>query len=147
MAERSGSGRPGGEDSRPREIRTEDRRRFDPTTGERRPERGAPGEVPLPGGGVLRMEKGGGDEGLPVGFADLVRPFLLLGLAGLGVVPHPETDRRQIDLGAARSAIESLRLLKAKTEGRRTEEEDRLLTEALFELELQYVELKRRREP
>lgn len=103
------------------------------------------GEIRLPGGGVLKPREPGTAD-LPVGFADLVRPFLLMGLAGLGVLPDPETGRTAVRLEVARAAIEILRLLRSRTEGHRSEEEERLLTEALFELEMQFVEVEKRRD-
>jgi hypothetical protein len=99
--------------------------------------------VELPGGGVLRRDRDEVDIELPVTFQDLVRPFLLMGLSSLGVVPHPDTGRSQIDLIAARSAIGTLELLQEKTEGQLDAEEGRLLEEALLDLKMQYVEARR----
>ncbi|HNX19196.1 MAG TPA: DUF1844 domain-containing protein [Acidobacteriota bacterium] len=122
------------------EIKVEDRRRIDPRTGDAR---GAD-EVPLPGGGVLR---GAEDEAAgtpPAIFAELVNPFLLLGLAGLGVLPHPETNKPEVNLAVAQRAIECLELLARKTEGRLEPDEDRLLQQALYELKMQFVEARER---
>ena len=99
--------------------------------------------VELPGGGVLRRDHDDVDVELPVTFQDLVRPFLLMGLSSLGVVPHPDTGRSQIDLIAARSAIGTLELLQEKTTGQLDAEEARLLEEALLDLKMQYVEARR----
>ena len=49
------------------------------------------------------------------------------------------TDRAQA-LAAARSIISILEMLRDKTEGRRTEEEGRILDGLLFELRMAYVE-------
>ncbi|UCF66504.1 MAG: DUF1844 domain-containing protein [Acidobacteriota bacterium] len=138
-------------------FRVEDRRRFDPQTGDtRRPDGPVPsssddpdhtsGDVELPGGGVLRGHDESKEPPLPIGFADLVRPFLLMGLNGLGIVPHPETGEAAVSLPTASGAIEILELLRERTEGNRTDQETRLLDEALFELKMQYVEVQRRRE-
>jgi len=43
------------------------------------------------------------------------------------------------DLGAARQVISALEMLKDKTEGRRTEEESRILDAILFDLRLAFV--------
>ncbi len=125
-------------------FRVSDRRRFDPDTGEPRPE--AAEEISLPGGGVLRHDDKPADAEIPVGFDDLVRPFLLMGLAGLGVIPHPDGGKPQVSLVTARSAIDTLELLKERTEGHRSEEESRLLEQALYELKVHFVEVRDRHE-
>jgi hypothetical protein len=99
--------------------------------------------VELPGGGVLHRSREEVDVELPVGFQDLVRPFLLMGLSALGVIPHPDTGRSEVDLVAARAAIGTLELLRDKTEGRLESGEARLLEESLLDLKMQYVEARR----
>lgn len=127
-----------------------DRRRFDPSTGERKSEASSAEEpsegerIELPGGGVLQREEGQATPEPEVDFGDLVRPFLMMGMTGLGVIPHPDTGKPLVDLPAARHAIATLQLLRDRTEGRLSEEESRLLEQALFELQMQFVELNRR---
>jgi hypothetical protein len=111
--------------------------------GEHDPDRDARSQVELPGGGILHRDHQDVDVELPVGFQDLVRPFLLMGLNALGVIPHPDTGRSEIDLIAARAAIGTLELLREKTEGRLEAEEARLLEESLLDLKMQYVEARR----
>lgn len=123
------------------EFRVADQRRFDPRTGERR---GSGESVSLPGGGVMNAPPAAPDVKLPVNFGDLVQPFLLVGLAGLGVLPQPDTNQAEIDLNSAAAAIESLELLKQKTEGNRTPAETRLLEQALYELKMQFVDARER---
>ncbi|GAB4370552.1 MAG: hypothetical protein Kow0062_05360 [Acidobacteriota bacterium] len=115
--------------------------------GERTPEPNGPEpdgkEIPLAGGGVLRKAgdaAAAADEPpLPVGFADLVRPFWLMGLASLGVVPDPESGEAVVDLPRARAAIETLELLREKTRGHLDEQESRMLEQSLYELKMQFV--------
>ncbi len=123
-------------------FRVDDLRRFDPRTGERR---SGGDSIPLPGGGVLSPGEAAPESPLPVRFADLVQPFVLVGLTGLGVLPHPDTNQAEVNLNAAATAIESLELLKTKSEGNRTPEETRLLEQALYELKMQFVEARERR--
>ncbi|MBP7147994.1 MAG: DUF1844 domain-containing protein [Acidobacteria bacterium] len=118
-----------------REFRVEDRRRFHPEGREAEHREG----IELPGGGVLQTDPGQPEQAWPVGFEDLVRPFLLMGLASLGLIPHPESGQPQVSLAGARAAIELLELLQRKTEGQRTPDETRLLDETLLELKMQYV--------
>ena len=100
--------------------------------------------VELPGGGVM----GGGPEPKPaelsIGFGDLVRPFLMMGLTGVGVLPHPDTGQPDTDLAATKHAIATLELLLERTEGNRSADETAMLEQALFELKMQFVEAQRR---
>ncbi len=59
-------------------------------------------------------------------------------LLGLGVGPDEETPT--LDLGAARHMISILEMLKDKTEGRRSPDEDRILEGILYELRMVYVQ-------
>jgi hypothetical protein len=97
--------------------------------------------TPLPGGGVLRERSESSQENAqrPPSFSDLVHPFFLMGLASLGVVPDPESGESKVELGRAEAAIATLELLQQKTEGHLTDDERRLLEQALYELRMQYV--------
>jgi hypothetical protein len=59
-------------------------------------------------------------------------------LLGLGVGPGEETPT--VDLGGARHVISILEMLKDKTEGHRSPEEDRILEGILYELRMVYVQ-------
>lgn len=138
----SGEGRHDG--AAPEEsFHVEDRRRF-AGGGEPRPNAGE--DIPLPGGGVLQghPSETDADVELPVGFGDLVHPFVLMGLAGLGVLPGPEGRAAEVNLQTARAAIDLLELLRAKTEGNRAADENALLDRVLYELKMQFVEARER---
>jgi hypothetical protein len=73
----------------------------------------------------------------------------VLGLASsalihLGVSPHPETGQTQVDLTLARQTVDVLDLLRVKTRGNLTAEEERLFESMLADLRLRYVEASRR---
>lgn len=65
-------------------------------------------------------------------------------LAGEGV---PEGTPRAEALSGARSIVAILEMLKDKTEGRRSPEEDALLADLLFQLRMAYVERTRAGQP
>jgi hypothetical protein len=65
-------------------------------------------------------------------------------LAGEGV---PEGTPRTEALAGARSIVAILEMLRDKTEGRRTAEEDALLADLLFQLRMAYVERTRAGQP
>ncbi len=66
---------------------------------------------------------------------------VLLGLAA------PEGEEPQVDLEAARDVIGILEMLRDKTEGRRTPDEDKLIDGILYELHMSYVALSRGARP
>lgn len=59
----------------------------------------------------------------------------------LGEAPDPATGERRMDLPQAREAIETLLLLREKTEGNRTEQESGLLEEILYDVQMRYVRI------
>ena len=60
-------------------------------------------------------------------------------LVNLGEAANPETGERVLDLEQAKEAIDLLSLLRAKTEGNRTDQESHLLEEMLYDLHLRFV--------
>ncbi len=62
-------------------------------------------------------------------------------LVHLGEIPDPITKKKEPDLMLARQTIETLEMLKEKTKGNLTPEEENLLQAILFELKLKYVKL------
>ena len=78
----------------------------------------------------------------PTGPRDLTPLFAMLAssaLIGIGESPDPLTGQVHRDLGQAREAIEMLRLLRERTQGNRTPDEDRLLDQILYDLQLSFV--------
>jgi Domain of unknown function (DUF1844) len=61
----------------------------------------------------------------------------------LGMVEHPATGRRQIDLGAAKESIDMLSMLREKTKGNLTRGEERFFEDLLSDLRLQFVSIRR----
>jgi hypothetical protein len=78
----------------------------------------------------------------PAGERSLVGLFMMLAslaAASLEGVPDPATGRVERDPGQAAEIIDLLLLLREKTEGRRTPEENQALDEVVYELQLGYV--------
>jgi Domain of unknown function (DUF1844) len=78
----------------------------------------------------------------PVGERSLTGLFMMLAssaVVALGDAPDPLTGQRQVDLAQAADAIDLLILLREKTEGNRSHEENRILEEVLYDLQLRYV--------
>ncbi|BAU23210.1 hypothetical protein THC_0821 [Caldimicrobium thiodismutans] len=62
-------------------------------------------------------------------------------LVHLGELPDPITNRKELNLTLARHTIETLEMLKEKTKGNLTLEEEKLLQSILYELKLKYVKI------
>ena len=73
-------------------------------------------------------------------FTQLVIMFHAAAMQQLGKIKNPLTDKIDRDLAAAQSSIDLLDMLKEKTKGNLHAEEDRLLTQVLQELKLNYVD-------
>ncbi len=63
---------------------------------------------------------------------------------GLGIAPPGSEEGGQINLELAKQNIDLLELMKEKTRGNRTPDEDRLLDQLLFETRMRFVETQRR---
>lgn len=59
---------------------------------------------------------------------------------GLGLAPRPDTNKPEIDLELAKQNIDLLELMKEKTKGNLSQEEEKLLDSMLFETRLRFVE-------
>lgn len=61
----------------------------------------------------------------------------------LGDAPNPVDGQTVVELSLARQTIDLLALLQDKTQGNLSGEEDRLLSSALFDLRMRYVEVRK----
>jgi hypothetical protein len=127
-----------------------DRRHFTPEgqsrdEGEASSEGSAPPSPPAAG-----AEKGSPHASRPAGPVDFAQFLLSLGAqAGLllsGTAQDQPAERASA-LEGARSVIAILEMLRDKTEGRRTPDEDRILDGLLFELRMAFVERSRAGQP
>lgn len=69
----------------------------------------------------------------------------ILGLASttlvhLGATPHPETNTLTVDLVLARQSIDALNMLRDKTRGNLSAEEEQLFTSVLTDLRMRFVD-------
>ncbi len=79
--------------------------------------------------------------GEPVGIRDLLSLLISQALAYMGAYPDPRTGQAVVALDMARFHIDLLEVVEQKTKGNLTDEESRLLSRALNELRLEYVEI------
>ena len=69
-----------------------------------------------------------------------LQPLIAQGYMSLGMLRNPYQPQSKIDVGAARQMIDILTLLKEKTEGNLTADEEDFLETHLGELKLAYVQ-------
>lgn len=79
----------------------------------------------------------------PVEFSGLILSLSHAAMMHLGQIPDPNTGQAQMDRDLARHTIDTLGMLKEKTKGNLSPEEQRLIDHALTELRLAYVRLNR----
>ncbi len=77
--------------------------------------------------------------GAHIDFPSYILSYYTQGLVLLGEVPNPYTNKKEEDLEAARHTVDILGMLKDKTKGNLTEDEDRLLENVLYEVRLKYM--------
>ena len=89
----------------------------------------------------------GQDDALPgIDFATFVMSLSQSAVLHLGEIPHPETSKVEKNLLLARQTIDLLGLLEEKTKGNLTGEEERLLTQVLFDLRMRFLEVQKKAE-
>jgi Domain of unknown function (DUF1844) len=117
-------------------FKVTDRRHREPDPAPEPTRLHAPGTAsasPNPAREPLRRDQAGPD------LSALLVMFASSALIALGEAPDPETGEPERDLDHAREAIDTLLLLRDKTEGNRTEPESRLLEGILYDLEVRFV--------
>jgi len=73
-------------------------------------------------------------------FAEIVNLIVMQAIVGLGGLQVPGGERLPPDLDVAKHHIDMLAVLAEKTKGNLSEQEQRLLDSALYELRMRYVE-------
>ena len=89
-----------------------------------------------------RRNKSVADKALNPGtpFADFVEPLIAQAYMSLGMLRNPYDSKPKLDAAAARQMIEMLTMLKEKTNGNLTVDEDDFLSTHLGELKLAFVQ-------
>ena len=73
-------------------------------------------------------------------FEILVSTFATQAAVGLGQIPNPGTNTTEVDLTQAKFAIDMLQVLDEKSTGNRTQEEDKFLSDVLYQLRMVYID-------
>jgi hypothetical protein len=76
----------------------------------------------------------------PIDFTSFLMGLASTALIHLGGAPHPETGQKRQDLVLARQSLDLLGMLREKTRGNLSVEEERLFDGLLTDLRLRFVE-------
>jgi len=104
--------------------------------------RGKKDEAPSKGEGFTMKE---GEQPAPaqpqqIDFATLIFSFATSALINMGLAPDPMTKKTQKNLELARQNVDILEMLKEKTKGNLTPDENTLIENLLTEVRLRFVE-------
>lgn len=80
------------------------------------------------------------DKPLPIDFTTFVLSLASSAQVHLGTIPNPATNKTETDVVAARQTIDILGVIKEKTKGNLTNDEERLLEYVLYDLRMKFVE-------
>ena len=81
------------------------------------------------------------DADNPAGFANFVMSIASNAASSLGMMEHPVTHKREVDLELAKHWIDILGMLERKTKGNLAPQEEKILESLLADLRMQYVSL------
>jgi len=85
-----------------------------------------------------------GREGYPeIDFSTLIMSFASAAMISIGNVPDPVTGQISKNLHLAQQNIAIISLLREKTKGNLSQEEESLIDNILYELRLSYIEAKK----
>lgn len=90
---------------------------------------------------AIRSQAGGGQDLPAIDFTTLVLSLSHSVLMHLGDAPDPSTGEHSPDLPLARQSIDLIALLQEKTRGNLSGGEERMLSQALYDLRMRYVEV------
>lgn len=79
--------------------------------------------------------------GLQVNFLNYISSLGYQAMIFLGQIPHPATNQIEQNLEQAKFIIDTLIVLRAKTKGNLTKQEEDMLNTSVYELQMRYVEL------
>ena len=78
-------------------------------------------------------------EAFQIDFSTFILSLTSSAFIGLGDMPDPTTGKKEVNLPAVQQAIDMLTMLRDKTKGNLTEEENKLLEQLIYELQVKYV--------
>ncbi|UCG37862.1 MAG: DUF1844 domain-containing protein [bacterium] len=131
-------------DNSDKSFKVQDRRTSSGSKGDRDPgaeEQPASAPEKEAGGEEARSPRGAGTGGVPqVDFSTFIFSLFSSALIQLGDMADPLTGKMEKNLNSAKQTIDIVDILREKTKGNLTEEEDNLLKNAAAELKWKYLD-------
>ena len=87
-----------------------------------------------------QQEKDGFTPLLEVNFSSFILSLGSSILLHLGEIPDPQSGEKKKDLALAKQSVDIISMLKEKTKGNLTEEEEKLLEHLLYDLRMRFVQ-------
>ena len=92
--------------------------------------------------GTMHQDENSEKADLPeVDFPSFIMSLSTSVFIHMGEIPDPTTNETRVNLPLAKQTIDLISMLKQKTEGNRTKDEDRLMDELLYNLRMKYLAL------
>lgn len=87
----------------------------------------------------------GGETAQPfqIDFSTFVMSLTSSAFYHLGDMPDPATGKKEVNLPAVQQTIDMLIMLREKTKGNLTEDENKLIEQLIYELQVKYVDKKK----
>jgi len=79
-----------------------------------------------------------------IDFPTFVLSIASAAMMGLGLAPHPESGKHQVDLNVARQNIDLLEMIQKKTVNNLAADEIKLLDRVLFEVRSKFLEVSKK---
>lgn len=79
------------------------------------------------------------NENKKIDFKTFISSLYVSALVSMGILPDPITKEKRKNLNFAQETIEILNILKEKTRGNLTEDENKFLEDCIYNLMMQYV--------
>jgi len=83
---------------------------------------------------------------IEVNFINYMTSLIFQTMVFLGEIPNPMTNKEDVNLPQAKLIIDTLLLLREKTKGNLSKEEENILNGSLYELQLKFVEILNKKE-
>ncbi len=74
-------------------------------------------------------------------FSTFILSLNTAALVHLGEIPDPITNKKQVNLTLAKQTIDTLEMLREKTKGNLSVDEEKLLQSIIYELKLKFLKL------
>ena len=123
------------------ELRVEDRRSFDKDGNPIRRDEAQEQTRDTPGRDQVTTDpRQSGESSIQIDFSSLIFIYVQAALVHLGELEEPGQTKAEVNLDAARQMIDIIDLLRVKTRGNLTPQEEQHVEKALFDLRLLYVQ-------